>query len=426
MTREPLSAEDARILALESGTVRGHTCKVIVVAGERSAEQVRARLEERLGAVPRLTCRLDPAADPPAWTDDPDFSLERHVIDRGPLDDAGLRRLACTAMETPLDRRHPLWAIEVASPLRGGRTALVWRIHHALADGVTSMRMARELLLEESEGELGARPERAVRPPHAPPPRLAAGVRSAVRLPRTLHDELGRGAVPTPLDRRVGPRREVAFVDAPLEELRSIGHAAPERATVNDVVLSALSAGLRAWLEQLGAPVEGLRAKVPVSLHRPGEPDTANRDSFMVVHLPLEQDDPLARLLAVSRETHLRKRRHDAETLHAFFSDLSHLSRSLEHYAEHWAMSPRVFTLNISNVPGPSRPQSVLGAPLLELHSLAEIAHRHALRVAVVSAAGRISFGLCADPDAVDGLELVAHGIEREIRALGGAVAGLG
>jgi WS/DGAT/MGAT family acyltransferase len=426
LTREPLNAEDARILALESGTIRGHTCKVIVLAGERSAEQVRARLEERLSAVPQLAWRLDPAARPPAWTDDPEFSLERHVIDRGPLDDAGLRRLACRAMQTPLDRQHPLWAIDVASPLREGRTALVWRIHHALADGVTAMRMAQELLLEETGSGLEVRLERAERPPQAPPHRPAASVRSAARLPRTLHDELGRRAVPTPLDRRVGPRREIAFVDAPLDELRRIGHAAPERATVNDVVLSALSAGLRGWLEQLGAPAEGLRAKVPVCLHRQGEPNTSNRDSFMVVHLPLEQDDPVARLLAVSRETRLRKRRHDAETLHAFFGDLSHLSRSLERYAQHWAMSPRVFTLNISNVPGPSGPQSVLGAPLLELHSLAEIAHRHALRVAVVSAAGRISFGLCADPDAVDGLELVAQGIEREIHALGGAVAGHG
>jgi hypothetical protein len=50
--------------------------------------------------------------------------------------------------------------------------------------------------------------------------------------------------------------------------------------------------------------------------------------------------------------------------------------------------------------------------------------HRHALRVALVSASGRISFGLCADPDAIDGLDLIAEGIEREIHALGGAVAG--
>ena len=86
-------------------------------------------------------------------------------------------------------------------------------------------------------------------------------------------------------------------------------------------------------------------------------------------------------------------------------------------------MSPRVFTLNVSNVPGPSRPQRALGSPLLELHSLAEIAHRHALRVAVVSAAGRISFGLCADADAVDGVDLIAQGIEREVWALCAAAA---
>ena len=425
MTRELLSDEDTRILALESGTVRGHTCKVIVIAGERSAEEVRAHIEKRLGAVPRLTRRLDPAVGPPAWNDDPGFSLERHVIDRGPLDDAGFRRLVCKAMETPLDRDHPLWAMDVVSPLAGGRTALVWRIHHALADGVSAMRMARELLLEATTRERPAgRPAPAGRPHDARPHTKATVLRSAARLPRTLRQELGPRALTSPLDRRVGPRREVAFVDAPLEELRRIGHAAPERATVNDVALSAVSAGLRAWLEELGAPAQGLRAKVPVSLHQPGEPDTANSDSFLVVDLPLEQDDPLARLVAVARETRKRKRRHDAETLHAFFGDLSHLSRSLERQAEHWAMSPRVFTLNVSNVPGPPGPQSVLGAPLLELHTLAEIAHRHALRVAIVSASGRISFGLCADPDAIDGLDLVADGIEREIHALGGAVGG--
>jgi hypothetical protein len=42
--------------------------------------------------------------------------------------------------------------------------------------------------------------------------------------------------------------------------------------------------------------------------------------------------------------------------------------------------------------------------------------------VAVVSAAGRISFGLCADPDAVDRLDLIADGIEHELQALGAIV----
>jgi diacylglycerol O-acyltransferase len=419
MTREFLSAEDARILALESGTIRGHTCKVMVIGGERSAEHVRGHLEQRLGAVPRLMQRLDPGPGPPAWSDDPDFSLERHVIGRGALDDVGLGRLVGTVMATPIDRSHPLWAMDVISPLAGGRTAIVWRIHHAVADGMTAMRMACDLLLETAGEEArarrpGPRKGRSSRPPSA--------LRRAVSMPKTLRRELGRRAIPSQLARRVGPRREVAFVDAPLEELRRIGHAAPERATVNDVALSAVAAGLRVWLGELGSPAAGLRVKVPVSLHQRGEPDAANRDSFMVVDLPLEQGDPLERLVAVARETRECKRRHDAETLDDFFRDLSHLSRSLERHAQHWAMSPRVFTLNVSNVPGPAGPQLVLGAPLLELHSLAEVAHMHALRVAIVSAAGRISFGLCADPDAIDGLDLIAQGIGREIDGLGEAV----
>ena len=435
MTLEPLSAEDARILALESGTVRGHTCKVLVIGGEHEADEVREHVARRLDRVPRLTRRLAPGPGPPAWADDPAFSIADHVVGREAGGDADLLRLVGAAMATPLDRDRPLWAMDVVTGLDGGRTALVWRIHHAIADGVTAMRMARELLLEPAEaaadGE-GARPAaaapdgRAARPagrPQAPRHTPASAARTVARLPATLRRELGHRSARTPLDRPAGPHREVAFVGAPLDELRRIAHSAPERATVNDVVLAAVAAGLRCWLEGLGAAPERLRVKVPVCLHLSDERDVANSDSFMVVDLPLAERDPLGRLVAVARETSCAKEHDDARTLDAFFRDLSHLSRSLERCAQDWAMSPRVFTLNVSNVPGPREPQRALGSPLLELHSLAEIAHRHALRVAVVSAGGRISFGLCADPEAVDGLGTIADGIERELEGLATALA---
>jgi WS/DGAT/MGAT family acyltransferase len=421
VTREPLSAEDARILALESGTIRGHTCKVIVLAGERSARQVREHLERRLHAVPRLMKRLDPGTGPPAWSEDPGFSVERHVTGREALDDVGFRGLVGTVMATRLDRDRPLWAMDVV-PLRpDGRTGLVWRIHHALADGMTAMRMARELLLEPAAQDSPERRPGAKRRPPSPP---ASPVRRAAQLPGALSRELGRHATRSPLARPAGSRREVAFVDAPLEELRRIGHAAPERATVNDVALAAVGAGLRGWLDELGAPAKGVRVKVPVSLHQEGEADAANRDSYMVVDLPLEQSDPVERLVAVTRATRGCKRHRDAEALDDFFRSVSHLSPALGRHAAHWAMSPRVFTLNVSNVPGPPGPQLVMGAPLLTLHTLAEIAQGHALRVAIISAAGQISFGLCADPEAVEHLDLIAGGLRREIDALGAAVGG--
>jgi diacylglycerol O-acyltransferase / wax synthase len=412
---EYLSAEDARILALESGTVRGHTCKVLVIGGRRDAREICEHVAPRLAACPRLTRRLAPAPGPPAWTEDPCFAIERHVVGRGDVDDAGLLVLIAARMSEPLDRERPLWAMDVVA-LPGARTAIVWRIHHAIADGMSAMRMARELLLEPSDEPP---PDARARASPARPPK-------ARRMPATVWRQLGRRGARSPLDRPAGPRREVAFVDAGLAEVRRIGHAAPVRATVNDVALAAVAGGLRAWLRRLGAPEAALRVKVPVSLHAAGEADVANRDSFMIVDLPLAERDPLGRLCAVARATRQCKEHGDPQTLDAFFHDLTHLSSSLERFAQHWAMSPRVFTLNVSNVPGPPGPQSVLGSPLLELHSLAEIAHHHALRVAVVSAGGRISFGLCADPDAVDGLGVIAEGIERELEALAAATGGPG
>jgi diacylglycerol O-acyltransferase / wax synthase len=188
--------------------------------------------------------------------------------------------------------------------------------------------------------------------------------------------------------------------------------------TVNDVVLSAVAGGLRRWLVHHGASLDGLRVKVPVSLHRGAEDGLANRDRFMFVDLPLELDDPHGRLLAVGRQTRVRKADRDAQILDTLLSDLARVSAPLERRAERWLMSPRVFTLTVSNVRGPGAPVWVMGARLRALHSLAEIADRHALRVAVVSAADRVSFGLCADADAVDRLELVSQGLEAEIEAL--------
>ena len=76
-------------------------------------------------------------------------------------------------------------------------------------------------------------------------------------------------------------------------------------------------------------------------------------------------------------------------------------------------MSPHVFTFNVSNVPGPRGPVTMLGSPVSELYSLAEIADQHALRVAVISLSGRLFFGLNGDADAVGDLPALAAGLER-------------
>lgn len=109
------------------------------------------------------------------------------------------------------------------------------------------------------------------------------------------------------------------------------------------------------------------------------------------------------------RETTERKLDHDAETLY----------RLGQHpLVSRWAMSPHVFTFNVSNVRGPAQEMYVLGARVRGIYSLAEIAQRHALRVSIISASGSLFFGMCADADAVSDLPVLADGVRSSVDEL--------
>ena len=451
-----LTDEDTRILGLEAGAIRGHTCKVLVASptagGDAlSLEGLRAHVATRLARFPRLRRRI--VTTPlglanPAWVDDPDFRVARHVVPHrvdAPVDPRGLRSVVADLMTRRLDRDRPLWRIDVVS-LDDGGAALVLRIHHCLADGMTAGRILSQVILDsdapeaaEEDGPLSApgavamlalaARERTQQAAGAmlrgarslgSPSTWTAVAGTAARLPGTLRRELRSAGGESPLDAPAGPERVVAFASRPLDELRRASKAFGEGVTINDVVLAVVAGGLRKWLEEEGVPVGELRAKVPVSLHHAGEDAeaSANRDSFMVVDLGLERTDPVERLLAISAETQDRKRHHDAEEIDSLLHDLAHVSRSLERLAERWAMRPRVFAVNVSNVPGPRGDLSLMGAPVREVHSLSEVANRHALRVSAFSAGGVLSFGLCADAAVMSNIEAVASGIERELDQL--------
>jgi diacylglycerol O-acyltransferase len=166
-------------------------------------------------------------------------------------------------------------------------------------------------------------------------------------------------------------------------------------------------------------PLDPMRVKVPVSLHRPGEGDVANRDSFLFLDLPCDEADPDRCLARITTEAEAAKDDHDADALYSFFHGLAHLG-PLGRAGVKLASGPHEFSLSVSNVPGPRDPVYVLGRRVSELYSLAEPADRHALRVAAVSCAGTIGVGLCTDPTVLHGLDRLAEGLERSFDELCG------
>jgi diacylglycerol O-acyltransferase / wax synthase len=460
---ERLSLDDARILRLESAAITGHTCKVAIIeprAGGRAIgiEELRRHVSARLGRVRR--CRQRVALLPmglarPVWVDYPDFDITEHVcryeVD-GEVDRPRLLRIAAELMAERLDHTRPLWQMHLVGPLEGGGSAIVWRIHHCMADGVASARLGGQILweserdaespeaepwrpepepsplrllasgLRERAGDAGRSIEELARDATSPG-RWVSTARAAGRLPGSLIRELTPLRSSSPLDRHIGRRREIAFVSRRLDELRRIAGAMGERigshVTINDVVLASISGAIRRWGEEHGAAGR-LRAQVPVSMHHRDErPDAlGNRDSFLFVDLPADEPDPMRCVELINAETTVRKAAHDAEALYTFFHAMSRLGPA-GHEIVTAASGPRQFSLAVSNVPGPREPIYVLGGRVAELWTIAEPADRHALRVSAISCAGTMHLALCTDPDALGGLSSIADGIDDAIDELG-------
>src|SRR3954452_8882416 len=140
---------------------------------DRVLDVVRSRIVE---PYPVFTQRATRGGRPFArhrWEDDPDFDLERHVHratlpgpggddaepdaqpdaqpDAPP--DAALQAYIEEHLSRPFDRRRPLWEVHLVDG-HGGGAALVFRIHHAIADGIALTRVLLGLT-EAADGRPG-------------------------------------------------------------------------------------------------------------------------------------------------------------------------------------------------------------------------------------------------------------------------------
>ncbi len=418
-----LSPEDLSILRLENETVAGHTCKVIVLRGKIDPDLLRASIAARLGRAPQLCTHLYEIDGQPSWALHPQVDMSARVVRyeaREPPDEAALADIVARTFEQRLDRSQPLWRIDVVPEIAAGGSALIWRIHHALADGSTVMRVASAALWDD-EPTPDARPVESRKRSRA---RGESDSYSHHRLRglRVVTREVPQPWLRSPFNGHIGARRSAAFATVELEGLRRAA-ATVDGATVNDAVLTVVAGGLRRWLEARHGHLGAVRVKVPVSLHglavTPGDQgvEPGNRDSFFCLDLPLGTPDPIDRLTAIRHATKARKQGHDAQHLDALMRQLRRAPR-LRDFAERALANPRSFALNVSNVPGPRQPVRVLGIPVRAMYPLAELRERHALRVAVASLADTLNFGLLADSTLLADVDRLAEDMRAEAAAL--------
>ena len=362
-------------------------------------EEFRAHTMRRLHLIPRYRQRLRHAPGGtarPVWADDEHFDISYHVRHAGLAGGGGLDELWALNAEIHahrLDRSRPLWELYLVEGLEDGGFAIIARNHHALMDGVSNMDVLQVLwdleadpserpLDDESDWKPQDEPDGAdllglsVREAVGAAASLAGSALGAARTPGATLARLRRGAEgmaevgralatpapPAPLNGEIGPGRRFTAVRLDLAEVKRVKNALG--GTVNDVMLDVVAGGIRAVYVERGLDPAGveLRPIVPVSIRTESEQGTlGNRVVTLRPSLPIEMEDPVARLRAISVEMERCKRSTQPTVVEVIESVMNYVPAPALGPIARLAYHPRLFNVLVSNIPGPQFPLYLLG-----------------------------------------------------------------
>lgn len=453
---ERMTALDAAFLYSEDGRTHNDIGMVLVLDGPApSRDELVQMVAGRLPLVPRFRQKLRHlpfAAALPVWVDDPAFDLGRHIVEQAvgavadPVGEAVSR-----VMSGAMDLTVPLWAIHLVRDLPQGRWMLVVRMHHAMADGVSSTEIVRTLLSPTPDGEVLVADEWSPRPEPTDAELLAAALgdagETAAELARSVASsgEGPRPAVVPPVDLRplmkpgipvrataingpVAAGRRWGMVEVELGTIKALRKALD--GTVNDILLAACARGFSAFLASRGEVVRDrvLRVMVPVSLRSPEENSAAsqggNAIGAMVVELPLG-DLPAATCLARIREqTETFKKLKDVMPAPAINPTTDLISPMTLIMATRMAsLAPTVVNTVITNVPGPQVPLYFDGRRMHRLGACIALWSPLRIAVSVLSYDGWATIGIATDSATFPDARPLLDAVEDALHKLGGAGA---
>lgn len=399
----------------------------------------------------------------PSWVEADDIDLEYHVRHGAlpwPGGERELGELVGRLQSTPLDLVRPPWECTIIEGLERKRFALFIKMHHSLIDGVSGMKLLQRAMSGDPVKSLslppfwsssspsststgsagGARPERVRQATWTEAAAtamegLSAQARSLPQLAAAFGKmlrrvgETGEGMVlpfaapRSVLNGRVREKRRFATQQFPMDRLRAVARAGA--GTLNDVVLAICGGALRRFLLERGAlPEESLTAGIPVSVRPADDEGTGNAISFIVATLGTDIADAAERLKAIRTsvqhaKAHVQGLPRQAMTQYTMLLMAPTLVTLLTGIG---GRTRPMFSITISNVPGPEKPLYFRGAELVSIFPASIVTHGQALNITCESYAGLMNFGFTACHTSVPGIQRVAVYAADALRELEAAV----
>lgn len=395
-----------------------------------------------------------------SWVIEANFDLDYHLRRSAlasPGDERELGKLISRLHSHPLDLSRPPWELHLIEGLEGGRFAIYIKIHHALVDGFTGMKLlARSFSTDPAERgrplfftipEPAAKPakdseDRRAQPRGVGGPAaqligsLAGGVRSVFDLSKAMVNsqlrrdhEFGQLASSTQaphciLNSRISRNRRFATQKFPTARLKALGDI--HGCTINDVALTMIGGGLRTFLTEMNElPDKPLIAFLPVNVRARDEQGGGNAVGAILASLGTDIADPVQRLRAVTESTRVAKaqlKTMTRNTILAYSAALMapvgvQVASALTGVRPPW---PFTFNLCVSNVPGPPEPLYLNGSRMEAYYPVSIPGHGMALNVTLHGYADGLDFGFIGCRDTLPHLQRLAVATGAELDALEG------
>ena len=457
---EPLSAVDHAWLRMDDPTNLMIINGCLVLDGPLQRERLRDLLARRLHPIRRFRQRILNHKGSPHWEVDPGFDLDAHVLEMdlpAPGGDQALREVVSDLMSVPFGLDRPLWRFYVLHGYKDG-SVVMGRLHHCIGDGMALLLV----LLSLTDRTAGASP--GVAPGAADPDGLddpdnpftdlfrqsPRGAEAAKKLAEQIMPDGMRlmeqsaeafnsmGAVVTglasstafarlvgrPADPKtifkgpLGIPKRVAWSEPILvSDVREVGKALG--GTINDVLLSAMTGGLRRYLDRHGQRSRGLnfRAAMPVNLRSIEKmSELGNRFGLIFLSLPVGIDDAVERLAELRRRALALKRSAEPVVVYAILRLLGMVPAAVQRMVVGIFASKT--TLVMTNVPGPREELYLAGRALREIFFWVPQSGRVGLGISIFSYAGHVRLGLASDTGLVPDPEVIVEGFHEEFEEL--------
>jgi len=456
VTTSQLPSADAAWLHMDS-----HLNPMVVNAliwFDEPIDLARAReiLAHRLvGQFPRFRqCVAEPLGRPPRFEDHPEFAVDQHLHRLAlpvPGDRAALQELLSDLITPPLDPTRPLWHVYLIEGFGDG-CALLFRIHHCIADGIALARVMLSLTDAEPDaaiavpsprsraGGAGARVRSLVRPATAA---LSAGRRlvgaglhegtetvlhpsHAARLAATAGQDMGTLAklLTAPSDSRT-------VLSGPLHGTRRVAWSKPFRldrvkragkrsgATINDVLVAALTGALHRYLAERDSSVDELHVMVPFNLRALDQPlprDLGNDFGLILLTLPVGIPDTETRLREVKMRMDAIKNSHEGPIAYGMLSAIGMTPPAVEDRLIGF-FSDKASAV-VTNVPGPRSEVYFAGSAVRGVLVWAPCSGSIGMTVSIFSYAGKVTVGFMTDTGLVPDPQPLVKAFDAELRAL--------